>query len=306
MSFIKKIISIISFNLSFMLDRRKKLNDFDNFNEIIVLNAHTNNLSQEIPKKIWIYWEGKECVIVNHCVNKIRSLNPTYEIFFLNAQTISEFSNINFANLPKITPQLKSDLIRLDLLSNHGGFWLDASIITYESLDWIQNLVIENQTDSFGYYRKKNTLNFNYPVIETWLIATQKNNDFIKAWKHELLKAIELSPQRYIDYVKNNYSNYTDYFQKIGQPVYLCAYIAAQVIMREHSPSMTLINCDQGALRIQVEKRWKKHDVLYDLAIENKPEKMPKLIKLIGKERNLVNKYYLDKKYKPNSLLDEL
>lgn len=289
-----------------MLDRRKTLNDFDNFNEKIVLNAHKNNTPYEIPKKIWIYWEGKECILVKDCVKKIKHLNPSYEVFFLNAHTITEHSTVNFYDLPEITPQLKSDLIRLDLLSNHGGFWLDASIITYESLDWIQSLVIENKTDSFGYYRKKNTLNFNYPVIETWLIATTKNNDFITAWKQELLKAIELSPQKYVDFVKNSYSNHADYFQKIGQPVYLCAYIAAQVVMRKHSPSIILINCDQNALRIQVENKWKKHDVLYDLTIENKPEKMPKLIKLIGKERNLINKYYLNKKYKPNSLLDEL
>lgn len=306
MSFIKKIVSVIFFNISFMFDFRKKITDFDNLSDIIILNSNTNQASKEIPKKIWLYWEGVECEIVNQCVKKIKKLNPDYEISFLNASTISEYSSINFSEFPPITPQLKSDLIRLDLLSNYGGFWLDASIITYESLDWIQHLILKNKTDSFGYYRRKNTVNLDYPVIETWLIATQKDNDFIKAWKSELLKAIDMSPRNYIEFIRNNYSNPNDYFQKIGQPIYLCAYIAAQVIMRNHPPSITLIDCDQNALRLQVKNRWKKYDVLYDLAIENKPEKMPKLIKLIGKERNLVNKYYRNKKYKPNSLLDEL
>lgn len=304
MNFIKKLIDIVHFNMSFLFNHRKKNQNFDNFNLPLTLKQTSH--SHQIPRKIWIYWQGAECPLVQQCVHKIKQLNPNFEVFFLDQISVKAFSTLDFDELPSLTPQLKSDLIRLDLLSQHGGYWLDATILTYESLEWIQNLVTENKTQSFGYYRKKNTTIKEYPVIETWLLATCPNQDFFKAWKNELMEVIQKTPKAYIQEIKKNIPNPQQYFQKIGMLEYLCAYVAAQRVMRDHPPSITLINCDENAFYIQTHNQWKKHKVLYALAIDYKPDQMPKLIKLVGKERNLVNKYYIKHKFMPDSLLDQL
>ena len=67
---------------------------------------------------------------------------------------------------------------------------------------------------------------------------------------------------------------------------------------------MVLINCDKNAFFYQVSHQWMKEKVLIDMAINFAPNEAPKLIKLVGKERKILNKYYEESKYFPNSLLD--
>lgn len=305
MSLIKKLVGVVQFNFSFLFNLQKKNQNFDNFNQILTLNQLPYSKHKRIPKKIWIYWQGTECLLVKKCVEKIKKFNPDFELYFLNQESLKQYSHIDYDALPKLTPQLKSDLIRLDLLCEHGGYWLDASILTFENLDWIQKLVDENHTLSFGYYRKKNTTIVEYPVIETWLLATPAQQDFFIAWKKELLKVIQQSPKHYIQNIKEHIPQPEQYFQKIGMLEYLCAYVAAQRIIRDHLPSITLINCDENAFFIQTQNRWNKYKIMQALAIDNRPETMPKLIKLVGKERSLINYYYVKGKFKTNSLLGQ-
>lgn len=306
MSFFKKLNFMLRFNLYFVFNLRKQNKCFRNFDTPLILNPSQELVTELPPKKIWIYWQGNECNLVQTCVEKIKLFNPKFELYFLNQDSIKKYSQIDYDNYSQLTPQLKSDLIRLDLLTTYGGYWLDASILTFENLDWIQELITNHKTNSFGYYRRKNTIIPSYPVIETWLLATPPNQDFFKAWKNELIHVIERTPKAYIKHLKESLLDAQDYFQKIGRLEYLCAYVAAQRVMRNHLPSMTLINCDQNAFLLQTQFQWDKYKVLHALAIDKKPETMPKLIKLVGKERNLINKYYIKKRFKEDSLLDEL
>ncbi len=76
-------------------------------------------------------------------------------MYLLNPENVNQYSLIDFSLLQDATPQQKADLLRFDLLYQHGGIWLDASIIVYESLDWIFELIQQNRTECFAYYRKK-------------------------------------------------------------------------------------------------------------------------------------------------------
>ncbi|MEK5794351.1 capsular polysaccharide synthesis protein, partial [Acinetobacter nosocomialis] len=97
--------------------------------------------------------------------------NPDYDVHFLTPDTVKSFCDIDFGRFPKATPQQKADLLRFELIYQYGGIWLDASTIVYESLDWIQDLVKKTKTNSFAYYRAKNTTIKTSPVLENWLLA---------------------------------------------------------------------------------------------------------------------------------------
>lgn len=309
MGFIKKLVGISKFNFNFAFDHCSENNNFDNFNQTLVLNplpSSHQKLIPLIPKKIWIYWQGQDCLLVQKCVEKIRSLNPEFELYFLNQETIKQYSKIDYDHFPNISPQLKSDLIRLDLINQYGGYWIDASILSFDNLNWIQTLVLKNQTESFAYYRNKNTTNLQYPVIENWFLASQPQTSFFLAWQQEVHKIIQQTAKVYLKNIRDHYPASEQYFQNINMPEYLCPYVAAQLVMRTHLPSITLINCDKNAFFLQTQNRWNKYKVLDALAIQHKPEHMPKLIKLVGKERRLINTYYAKGKYKPHSLLAEL
>ncbi len=118
----------------------------------------------------------------------------------------------------------------------------------YESLDWIQDLVKKTQTNSLAYYRAKNTTIKTSPVLENWLLASAPKNPFFKYWFDELVTAIELTPKAYLQKLKETEADYQNLIQHIGRLEYLVAYVACQKVMRNHLPSMCLINCDKNAL----------------------------------------------------------
>lgn len=276
--------------------------NIDNYADLLTLNPVAQKAV--IPKKIWMYWEGALPEFVEKCVEQIRKKNPNYEVNFLTPENVQAFCDIDYSRLPQITPQQKADLIRLHLIYHYGGIWLDASILVYENLDWIEALVNKHQTNSFAYYRAKNTTQPEFPVIENWLLASEEKNIFFKYWFDELFKAIEVKPENYIQHVKQTEKYPEKFFQKIGNLKYLIAYVACQKVMRPNTPSMTLINCDKNALFFQVKNKWIKEKTLIHIAINHAPEPRPKLIKLAGKERKILSHFYSEKKYLKNSLID--
>ncbi|WP_278396478.1 glycosyltransferase family 32 protein [Acinetobacter venetianus] len=302
MKVFKKLFYLLKFYTMYA-NKKRDMNDvIDNYADIIVLNPTEKNAI--IPKIIWMYWEGVLPQFVEKCVENIRTKNPDYVVNFLTPDNVKEFCDIDYRRLAHATPQQKADLIRFDLIYQYGGIWLDASTIVYENLDWIQQLVTENQTNSFAYYRKKNTTCPNFPVLENWLLASSAKNVFFKYWFDELSKAIEITPKLYIQKIKENDADYQDLFQEIGRLEYLVAYVACQKVMRNYLPSMTLINCDRNAFFYQVKNKWVKEKVLIDFAINYPPADMPKLIKLAGKERGILSRYYAKAMYFNGSFID--
>ncbi|WP_038343579.1 glycosyltransferase family 32 protein [Acinetobacter sp. A47] len=302
MKIFKKIFYLLKFYTMYSNKKRGGNPAIDNEADLIVLNPVTPDAV--IPKKIWMYWEGPVAGFVEKCVEQVKKINPDYEVHFLTPDTVKNFCDIDFSRFPQATPQQKADLIRFQLIYQYGGIWLDASIIVYEHLDWIQELVTKTHTDSFAYYRAKNTTLKAYPVLENWLLASTEKNPFFKYWFDELAKAIELTPKAYLQQLKQTEPHYQDLFQHIGRLEYLVAYVACQKVMRQHLPSMCLINCDKNALFFQVKNQWVKEKVLIDMAIHYPPAQMPRLIKLAGKERGILSHYHTKNMYFNGSLLD--
>ncbi|MGN5763617.1 glycosyltransferase family 32 protein [Acinetobacter calcoaceticus] len=302
MKIFKKIFYLLKFYTLYSNKKRGVNPAIDNEADLIVLNPTTPDAV--IPKKIWMYWEGPLAGFVEKCVEQVKKTNPDYEVHFLTPDTVKSFCDIDFSRFPKATPQQKADLLRFELIYQYGGIWLDASTIVYENLDWIEALVKKTRTQSFAYYRAKNTTIKTFPVLENWLLASAAKNPFFKYWFDELVTAIELTPKVYLQKLKETQSNYQDLFQHIGRLEYLVAYVACQKVMRQHLPSMCLINCDKNALYFQVKHQWVKEKVLIDMAIHYPPAEMPKLIKLAGKERKTLSHYYEKGMYLEGSLLD--
>lgn len=300
----RKAFRMLSFNLRFYKNIRSKNLEPNNFAHEIILNPKDKSYNVSIPKIIWMYWDSEIPAIVLSCFNQIQKLNPTYEINFLNKENISNYCDYDFSQFNNLTPQQYSDLLRFHLLYHHGGLWLDASIITYSNLDWILDICKKNKTSAFGYYRAANVTIHEFPVIENWLLASEKGNIFFKEWLDELSNALKIGVKLYISNIKNNLINPNDYFQKIGALEYLIAYVVCQKVMRKIPISISLINCDQNAFFYQnIDLKCNLY-FIESLVLKEKPSCMPHLIKLIGSDRKLITPYFLKKKFKKNSLLD--
>jgi len=222
----------------------------------------TLKYKSNIPKKIFTFWDTKELPsLIKKCINTWRLHNPTYEIIILNSNNLDKYitNGSKLLSLKRSTDSNArlSDFIRLHAIAKHGGVWMDASIICYDSLD---NLYYKNcykPVDFFGYYIPNFTTNYNYPIIESWFFAAPANSIFLKLWRDEFMKS-------------NDYDHVSEYIQKIrdsgidlqnlSNPEYLTIHAAAQVVLQTKYDSekykQILLDATTGPFKYLSDNDW--------------------------------------------------
>ena len=140
------------------------------------------------PKKIWMYWDNPDVPkIVAKCIRRIKQFNPRDEVVLLTKKTYKGYvtipeelyGNPNFTNI-------FSDLVRLWILTEHGGIWVDASTIVNESFDWVFPWYYPETKEFSGFYLESVTdKNKLLPIIQSWFLACVKGSSFIRLWRDE-------------------------------------------------------------------------------------------------------------------------
>jgi len=221
------IIILICFIIYTLLNVKKKSNE--NFENISKLNI-------KIPKIIWTYWESEDLPpFVQGCINTWYKYNPDYKINILNRNNINNYLDFDVYNLKMADSQQRiSDFIRLNVLATNGGFWIDASIILNQSLEWIRDLNVDVMCYSIDHIR---TPDITYPVIESWFFACIPNSDYVTKWRDEFMTINNFdNPQLYIDDVKNRSADLSSQWCS----TYLLIHVAAQAVLQLHKTSSTM------------------------------------------------------------------
>ena len=144
--------------------------------------TNTSNESSDIPKIIWIFWDsGFENApeVVKLSVESWQKLNPNYQVNLLNDSNLEQFLGFDFHAMHQLSsirclPPTKADLLRLHLLSKHGGVWTDATTFCLKPLDeWLPEATKECNLFTFVH-----RINPTRP-IEAWFIASPKGSKII-------------------------------------------------------------------------------------------------------------------------------
>ena len=136
-------------------------------------------------KIIWSFWDGPKNYFVEKSYASWKKYCPDWDINFLNLETIKNYNIKKPKNFDQLTPTKKSDVIRLSLVYNYGGLWLDATVVLHEDLNWF----IQKMKDYpyFGYLHSKNKCH-----IENWLIAVNSEKDYsIGKWRDTFIQIID-------------------------------------------------------------------------------------------------------------------
>ena len=297
----KKIRFILK-SAKYFVQFRKNLGSSEEFNsenveEIIIENQNSN--SNEIPKTIWMYWDSENPPdYINHMVNRIKKLNRDHDVVLLNKRTLSNYIDDYITGRKDITPAAKSDFIRLELLKKYGGIWMDSTTICFASFDWVHKAYNKHRFDVIGYFRNTSTVDRNNPVIESWFLASPKNNNFISMVLEEFYNIINIGYNEYFKKINSNY-NYSDLVQKITDPYYLLIYLSMQIVMRKEKFSFYLRDADTTAFFYQEMYHWKPADIALSLTVKKQPVTPPELIKLTSSNRitlDFVMRHHLYKK----------
>jgi hypothetical protein len=244
-----------------------------------------------VPKKIWTYWDNPDKMpkSVKMCMESWKKFNPEYEITLLTKNNFKGYITIpdGIRNHPHFndSAQRFSDLVRLYVLEEHGGIWIDASVLVKESFD---DGLFPKYAEFAGYYMKSTTADEYAPNIESWFLAANKNSKFIKLWKQEFLEIAKFRDiQGYLDSRKKMGVNY----EKIRDPHYLAIYVAVLKLFYVDKYSLdTLIlrDSDVGPFRYLEDAKWHP-DKAMKLACSDKSYQSP-VMKMRSDERNILEK----------------
>ena len=145
-----------------------------------------NQISEEWdPKeeKIYTLWlQGVETApyIVRQCIESIEK-NFGKKLILLNEQTLPDFIHLPDYIMEKwkkglIVPANFSDIVRIQLLAEHGGYWFDAT-------DYILGKIPEIIRESdFFMYRTSPTV-YTHMFVQTCFIRAKKGDALMKMWR---------------------------------------------------------------------------------------------------------------------------
>ena len=163
---------------------------------ILLSNNNKKSTIKSIPRIIWIYWNDELIDapdIVQLCVNLIKKFNTNCKINILNDnnyknyvkdQNVIDIMNKNIMNM------YKSDVLRLYLIYNYGGLYVDASLLPFQSFEWIFNIMEKSNKKLFLYKNTNHTRNNKKPIFENWMIMSEEKNYIIKLILNKLIQSI--------------------------------------------------------------------------------------------------------------------
>ena len=100
----------------------------------------------EINKTIWLLWlQGwDKAPWLPHQIKRSWEVkNPDWNVRLITRDNLKDYvTDIDYVYQDSISPQAKSDIIRLSLLKNHGGVWADATLLCMQPLDnWVNDAI---------------------------------------------------------------------------------------------------------------------------------------------------------------------
>ena len=162
----------------------------------VLQNEQQKKITGNSPKIIWICWlQGEENMppIVKKCLQSVRKFCPEYKIIILTDKNIPEF--IAFPEYiaerrqaGEMTNTHFSDILRVSLLAEYGGIWIDATVLLTAQL-----MPEITQTKFFAYHTHS------YVKNQSWLLQAEAGNLLMKNMQN-LLFAYWKKEHKLIDY----------------------------------------------------------------------------------------------------------
>ena len=280
-------------------------NDKKNKNTVIEIIKAPNKTYNQIPNTIWMYWDSEPTQNIRSFSEKIKINNPEWQVNVITRKTLNDFlPSFQIENLDMPLANI-TDLIRLELLYQYGGVWLDHSIILTQKLDFF--LAIENikTFDVIAYYREISTINWQFPAMESWFLAAPANSEFIKLCLQEFNAVKKIGSKKFYQKLQNR-NDFSEIKQNITPPEYLIVYLIFQIVMQKYNVNLHLKSSDQSAFIVQDFYGWRSHKSSIYFFMQDAPSNPSPIYKLTSGDRQYLNiliKYnFLNK----NSLIGQL
>ena len=132
----------------------------NNYTKLLMKNIRMDNSNCIAPvigeKNLFIYWKGPKFNLIQILIKLIylhSNYEQNYKIFHLSDQNLGKFLPEIPIKFQDLIVQHKADYIRIHLIHNYGGIWLDTDTIVMSDL----NMLFDNINDkSNGFFITEN------------------------------------------------------------------------------------------------------------------------------------------------------
>ena len=260
-------------------------------------------LKNDFNKTIWLYWDKVEMPPLLEDIktyNKIRLSG--WNVKYLNENTIHFY--IPLWAYPRrykdLIPAHKADWIRLYLLYNYGGLWLDSSIILNkaEALMEIYDRSVSIGSQLTVFQTEKNnkvtvhTSGLEVPlVIDNWFIMAPTGSIIIKMWLEEFTRAIDMGLLAYKHMAIAEGTDISSIHFSGDEDVYLTQHICIQYVLQVRTvldplPPMLFLNSYDSMLRTSRECKFVSTCIQDKINKDHETQQLP-YIKIIGYNRDI-------------------
>jgi hypothetical protein len=246
-----------------------------------------------LPKKIYGYWDyfDDNNIIKAYIETWKRNISSEWEIIILTKKNVHNYVSKEFIDKFINLPSYRfSDFLRMYLLYNKGGVWIDAStiIINGNFLNKYYEEMILNKYDATLYEFKVHSIE-NYPYLENWFLIAPKNSKFIKDIYDEFVISYDMG---FLNYKKNILENNIklDNTLKYDLSTYHMqhAIIHYLLVYKKNKYKLNIKNADESMFKIQNLNNWDSIKII-DFIINNNDWNNFYAIKLVNSNRKGIN-----------------
>lgn len=259
------------------------------------------NESQYIlPKMIYGYWHNLETneIIKSNIKTWYKHVPKGWKIIILNRKNVENYVSKEFMKkYSNLDATRFSDFLRVELLKNNGGLWMDTSIILVNGnfLDKYYDEMHKNKYDVCVYEYKQRTIDPIMPYLENWFIMAPKNSRYIVDLYEEFDKAFNMGFIKYKkDILLASKVNLTNTLTTRPDETYLMQHAIINYLLYSGKKyKMNIKDSQESMFKIQNIVRWNNQRTI-NYILNNNNWKGFYAIKLIGSMRKHItnpNKY---------------
>jgi hypothetical protein len=142
-------------------------------------------------RNVFVYWAGKEYTLIPILRNLIY-LHSThgkgYKVHVIKENNIHEYiDNIPYC-FETLSPSQQAYFVKVNVLCDRGGIWLDSDTLVLESLDTLFD-IIENK---HGFFIKQNKT----PMLCSKIVGSQKQTSLLLEWRNQFNQLLESEKEK--------------------------------------------------------------------------------------------------------------
>jgi FkbM family methyltransferase len=137
-------------------------------------------------RNVFLYWIGKEYKLISILQNLIylHSTNGKgYKVHLITETNINEY----IKNIPQyftnLCPAHQADFVRVNVICDYGGLWLDSDTIVIDSLDSLFDFIEKKN----GFFIKQNN-----EILSNGVFGSKPNTQIMIEWKTQMMNLLNI------------------------------------------------------------------------------------------------------------------